>query len=142
MFFLRAALLMLLANRDMAPLKPQLNGRVIAFVQWMGLLFLSGIALIFRNIGTHRSRKTYVFVNQRLERNPVQTMKAIMTSTDSSEAGREIRTPAIRWNRWFYQLLLLAIGGCIFVGEAASFIMQRAWFRNTKARFGQNAHYK
>jgi len=73
---------MLLANGDMAPLKAQQKSRGIVFVQWMGLIFLSGFMFLIRRIRTNPNRKVYVFVNNRLEGNPLQTMKVILSSAE------------------------------------------------------------
>jgi hypothetical protein len=81
---------MLLANSDMAHTKPQQNRRIIALVQWMGLIFLSGFMRLNRGLRTNRKRKTYVFLNNRVEGNPLEAMKVILTSAECSDAAHPL----------------------------------------------------
>jgi hypothetical protein len=74
----------------MAPLKPERNGRIIDFVQLMGLIFLSGFMPLYRRMKINPKRKSFVFINNQLKGNPLETMKVVLTSTECSDTARHL----------------------------------------------------
>jgi hypothetical protein len=74
----------------MAPSKPQQSIRAVAFVQWMGLVFLSGLMWFYRKLRPNPRRKTFVFINNSPERNLLETMKVILASAGCSDSAHPL----------------------------------------------------